>query len=46
VGRSLEERMRIETELIVSMFHRRDAHTIGASAFKAGVHPDWPHHGL
>ena len=32
VGRTLEERMRIETELIVSMFHRRDAHTIGAAA--------------
>jgi enoyl-CoA hydratase len=46
VGRSLEERMRIETELIVSMFHRRDAHTIGASAFKTGVAPNWPHHGL
>jgi enoyl-CoA hydratase len=46
VGRSLEERMRIETELIVSMFHRRDAHTIGASAFKAGTQPNWPHHGL
>jgi enoyl-CoA hydratase len=46
VGRSLEERMRIETELIVSMFHRRDTHTIGASAFKAGTQPTWPHHGL
>ena len=46
VGRTLEERMRIETELILSMFHRRDAHTIGASAFKAGKRPSWPHHGL
>ena len=46
VGRTLEERIRIETELIVSMFHRRDPHTIGASAFKAKVRPDWPHHGL
>jgi enoyl-CoA hydratase len=46
VGRTLEERMRIETELIVSMFHRRDPHTIGASAFKSGNRPEWPHHGL
>jgi enoyl-CoA hydratase len=46
VGRSLEERMRIETELIVSMFHRRDSHTIGAAAFKARTQPRWPHHGL
>jgi|SRR5947209_3158068 len=46
VGRTLEERMRIETELIVSMFHRRDPHTIGAAAFKAGDRPTWPHHGL
>jgi enoyl-CoA hydratase len=46
VGRTLEERIRIETELIVSMFHRRDAHTIGAAAFKAGTEPTWRHHGL
>jgi enoyl-CoA hydratase len=46
VGRTLEERMRIETELIVSMFHRRDPHTIGAAAFKAGEQPSWQHHGL
>jgi enoyl-CoA hydratase len=46
VGRTLEERMRIETELILSMFHRRDAHTIGAAAFKAGERPTWEHHGL
>jgi enoyl-CoA hydratase len=46
VGRTLEERMRIETELILSMFHRRDPHTIGASAFKAGRQPTWRHHGL
>jgi enoyl-CoA hydratase len=46
VGRTLEERMRIETELILSMFHRRDAHTLGAAAFKAGVQPTWQHHGL
>ena len=46
VGRTLEERLRIETELIISMFMRRDSHTIGASAFKRGERPDWPHHGL
>jgi enoyl-CoA hydratase len=46
VGRTLEDRMRIETELIVSMFHRRDSHTVGAAAFKDGVPPTWRHHGL
>ncbi len=46
VGRTLEERMRIETELILSMFHRRDSHTIGAAAFKERTRPVWPHHGL
>jgi enoyl-CoA hydratase len=46
VGRTLEERMRIETELILSMFQRRDSHRIGASAFKAHEQPQWPHHGL
>jgi hypothetical protein len=25
---------------------RRDSHTIGASAFKRGERPEWPHHGL
>src|SRR6266542_2995673 len=29
VGRTYEERLRIEAELIMSMFHRRDSHTIG-----------------
>ena len=46
VGRTFEERMRIETELVLSMFHRRDAHTLGAAAFKAGRPPEWPNHGL
>jgi enoyl-CoA hydratase len=46
VGRTLEERLRIEAELTVSMFMRRDSHTIGAAAFKAGRKPEWPHHGL
>jgi enoyl-CoA hydratase len=46
VGRTLEERLRIEAELTLSMFHRRDKHTIGAGAFKQGRKPEWPHHGL
>jgi enoyl-CoA hydratase len=47
VGRTLEERLRIEAEQTISMFMRRDSHTIGASAFKRGdLAPEWPHHGL
>src|SRR3954449_255235 len=47
VGRTYEERLRIEAEMTISMFHRRDSHTIGAAAFKAGnLTPDWPNHGL
>jgi enoyl-CoA hydratase/carnithine racemase len=47
VGRTLEERLRIEAEMTISMFMRRDSHTIGAAAFKAGnLQPEWPHHGL
>jgi enoyl-CoA hydratase len=47
VGRTLEERLRIEAEQTLSMFMRRDSHAIGAAAFKAGnLKPDWPHHGL
>jgi enoyl-CoA hydratase len=46
VGRTLEERLRIEAELCLSMFMRRDSHTIGASAFKERRRPEWPHHGL
>jgi enoyl-CoA hydratase len=46
VGRTLEERLRIEAELIISMFMRRDSHTLGAAAFKRGEKPEWPHHGL
>ncbi len=46
VGRTLEERLRIEAEMIISMFMRRDSHTIGAGAFKAGETPEWPNHGL
>ena len=47
IGRTLEERLRIEAEHTISMFMRRDSHTIGASAFKRGdLSPQWPHHGL
>jgi enoyl-CoA hydratase len=46
VGRTLEERLMIEAELTLSMFLRRDSHTIGASAFKEKRAPEWPHHGL
>jgi len=46
VGRTLEERLRLEAEMTMSMFMRRDSHTIGAGAFKAGRAPEWPHHGL
>jgi enoyl-CoA hydratase len=47
IGRTLEERLRIEAEQTLSMFLRRDSHTIGAAAFKAGnLKPEWPHHGL
>jgi enoyl-CoA hydratase len=46
VGRTLEERLRIEAEMIISMFMRRDPHTIGSGAFKARRPPEWPHSGL
>jgi enoyl-CoA hydratase len=46
VGRTLEERLRIEAEMVLSMFMRRDKHTIGAAAFKADEKPEWPNHGL
>jgi enoyl-CoA hydratase len=46
IGRTLEERLRIEAELTLSMFMRKDSHTIGAAAFKEKRTPEWPHHGL
>jgi hypothetical protein len=47
VGRTLEERLRIEAEMTISMFMRRGSHTLGATAFKAGnLRPIWPSHGL
>jgi 1,4-dihydroxy-2-naphthoyl-CoA synthase len=36
-----------DSAFVLSMFMRRDRHTLGASAFKAGdLEPEWPHHGL
>src|SRR5919197_66532 len=47
IGHTLEERLRIEAEMTISMFMRRDSHTLGAAAFKRGeLSPEWPHHGL
>ena len=46
VGRTYEERLRNEVEAALSMFWRRDSHSIGASAFKRGETPEWPNHGL
>ncbi len=46
VGRPYEEQLRVEAEMCLSMFMRRDSHAIGARAFKEGRAPEWPHHGL
>lgn len=46
VGRRYEEQLRQEAEATLSMFVRRHSHAIGASAFKQGRKPEWPHHGL
>lgn len=47
VGRTLEERLRIEAEMVLSMFMRKDKHSLGAAAFKAGnLDVEWPNHGL
>ena len=35
IGRTLEERLRIEAEMTISMFMRRDKHTIGAARVQA-----------
>src|SRR5262249_56096775 len=42
VGRTLEERLRIEAEMTISMFMRRDSPTLRAAAFNAPNLP--PHH--
>jgi enoyl-CoA hydratase/carnithine racemase len=46
VGRTLEEQLRQEAEATLSMFLRKDSHSIGARAFKEHRRPEWPHHGL
>ena len=47
VGRTLEERLRIEAETIISMFLRKDKHSAGAQAFlDKNLKPTWPNHGL
>ena len=46
VGLGFEAQLRNEAEMCISMFMRRDSHAIGASAFKEGRTPEWPHHGL
>jgi enoyl-CoA hydratase len=46
VGRTLEERLRNEAEATLSMWLRKDSHSIGARAFKDGKDPEWPNHGL
>ena len=47
VGHTLEERLRIEAEMTISMFKRRDKHSFGAASFKAGnLQPTWPNRGL
>jgi hypothetical protein len=34
-------------EMVISMFMRRDPHTLGAAAFKTGnLTPEWPHRSL
>src|SRR4029079_17192704 len=46
VGRTYEEQLRQELEASISMFLRRDSHSIGAGALKRGEQPEWPNHGL
>ncbi len=47
VGRTLEERLRIEAEMVLSMFLRKDKHSYGAQSFlDKNFKPEWPNHGL
>jgi hypothetical protein len=45
VGRTLEERLRIEAEMVLSMFLRQDQHSHGVGSFVAKTPPEWKHHG-
>jgi enoyl-CoA hydratase len=46
IGRTIEERIFIETEGILSMFLREDKHNEGARAFLDKRKPKWEDHGL
>lgn len=46
VGRTLEEQLRNEAEAVLSMWLRKDSHTIGARSFKERRKPEWPNRGL
>lgn len=47
IGRTLEEQLRIETEMMMSMWLRKDSHSGGAQALlDKNYKPDWPNHGL
>jgi len=45
-GHTIEERLRIEQEMLLSMFMRKDKHSHGAGSFVDKKKPEWPHHGL
>lgn len=45
-GQPIEEGLRIEAELAVSMMLRQDKHSDGARAFLEKRKPSWEHHGL
>lgn len=45
-GRPLEEGLRIEAEMVASMFMRQDRHSYGAQSFLDKQKPDWGRHGL
>ncbi len=47
IGRTLEERLRIEAEMVISMFLRKDKHSQGAQSFlDKNLKPEWPNRGL
>ena len=47
MGRTLEERLRIEAEMVLGMFPREDKHAYGAKSFvDKDLTPEWLHHGL
>jgi enoyl-CoA hydratase len=45
-GHTIEERLRIEQEMLLSMFLRKDKHSHGAGSFIGKEQPEWKHHGL